>query len=108
MQDWLPASLTTATTFKSQKILFKARALGSNLLQPKGDYAHLTSQYYSASIETRPPQLHNLLCFSAVLSPLTFYGPPPLATRGSAIYVFLVIFLIKPIENVFASIEFQK
>ena len=77
MQDWLPASLTTATTFKSQKILFKARALGSNLLQPKGDYVHLTSQYYSASIETRPPQLHSLLCFSAVLSPLTFYGPPP-------------------------------
>ena len=108
MQDWLPASLTTATTFKSQKILFKARALGSNLLQPKGDYVHLTSQYYSASIETRPPQLHNLLCFSAVLPPLTFYGPPPLATRGSAIYVFLVIFLIKPIENVFASIELQK
>ena len=68
MQDWLPASLTTATTFKSQKILFKARALGSNLLQPKGDYVHLTSQYYSASIETRPPQLHNLLCFSALPS----------------------------------------
>ena len=30
-------SLTTATPFKSQKILFKARALSSNLLQPKGD-----------------------------------------------------------------------
>ena len=45
---------------------------------------------------------------SILSSLLTFYGPPPLATRGSAIYVFLVIFLIKPIENVFASIEFQK
>ena len=75
MLDWLPASLTAATTFKSQKILFKARALGSNLLQPKGDYVHPTFQYYNASIETRPPQLHNFLCFSAVLPPLTFYGP---------------------------------
>ena len=31
------AFLTTATPFKSQKILFKARALGPNLLQPKED-----------------------------------------------------------------------
>ena len=30
-------SLTTLTPFKSQKILFNDRAMGSNLLQPKGD-----------------------------------------------------------------------
>ena len=29
-------SLTTSTPFKSQKILFNDRALGCNLLQPKG------------------------------------------------------------------------
>ena len=45
MQHWLPHSLTTATPFKSKKILFKTRALGSNLLQPKGDQVYLTSQY---------------------------------------------------------------
>ena len=77
MQDWLPVSLTAANTFISQKILFKARALGSKLLQPKGYYVHPTFQCYNATIETRPTQLHNLLCFSAVLPPLTFYGPPP-------------------------------
>ena len=77
MQDWLPASLTAATTFKSQKNHFKARALGSKLLQPKAYNVHPTFQYYNATIETRPPQLHNLLCFSAVLPPLTLYGPPP-------------------------------
>ena len=45
MQHWLLHSLTKATPFKSQKILFKTRALGSNLLQPKGDQVYLTFQY---------------------------------------------------------------
>ena len=36
VQHWLPF-VKTATPFTSQKILFKARTLGSNLLRPKGD-----------------------------------------------------------------------
>ena len=56
-------SLTTATPFKSQKILFKARALGSNV---------------------HPPQLHDLLHFSPVLPPVMGYPPPP-DTRISSI-----------------------
>ena len=36
VQHWLPF-VKTAALFKSQKILFKARAVGSNLLQPKKD-----------------------------------------------------------------------
>ena len=43
-----------------------------------------------ASVEIRPPQLHNLLQFSPALPSLTFYGPPPSASRGSAIHVFAV------------------
>ena len=45
VQNWLPF-VKTATLFKSQKILFKARALGSDLLQPKGDFksTYLTVQ----------------------------------------------------------------
>ena len=62
MQHWL----TTATPFKSQKILFKARALGSNL------------KYISAS--NIRPVLHScmtLLHFSPVLPPLMGFLPHP-------------------------------
>ena len=43
MQHSLPASFraTTATTFKSQKILFKARALGLNLIHRRLSTSHL-------------------------------------------------------------------
>ena len=44
VQHWLPF-VTTETPFKSKKVLFKARALGSNLLQPKVDYVDLTFKY---------------------------------------------------------------
>ena len=40
------AALMIATLLKSH-ILFKARALGSSLLQPKGDWVNLCFQYYS-------------------------------------------------------------
>ena len=40
------AALMIATPLKSQ-ILFKGRALGSSLLQPKGDWVYLCFQYYS-------------------------------------------------------------
>ena len=62
MQHWL----TTATPFKSQKILFKARALGSNL------------KYISAS-NSRPALASYmiLLHFSPVLPPLMGSPPPP-------------------------------
>ena len=40
MKHWLPFLNNTA-----HKIIFKDRALGSNLLQPKGDQVHLTFQY---------------------------------------------------------------
>ena len=49
-----------------------------------------------ASVETRPPKLHNLLQFSTPLPSLTFYGPPPppaRASRVSAIHVFLLYYV---------------
>ena len=38
----------------------------------------------TAAVETRPPQLHNLLYFSPSLPSLTFCGPPPRVSQGSA------------------------
>ena len=68
-------SLTTPSPFKSQKILFNDRVLGSNLLQPKGDYLHLTFQYQNQC--WKPPS--QVTQFNPILFPLpslTFYGPP--------------------------------
>ena len=48
---------TLATPFRSQ-ILFKARALGSNLLQLKGDSSNI-----KVGVQTWLPQLHILLYF---------------------------------------------
>ena len=45
-----------------------------------------------ASLETRPPKLHNLLQFSPPSIPdILWASTPPWASRGSAIHVFLVI-----------------
>ena len=60
-------SLTTATPFKSQKILFKARALGSNLIHRRLSTSQLPSQF------------------------IPLMGSFPRASRGSAIHVFVVI-----------------
>ena len=38
---------TNTNPFQSQKILFMARELGSHYSKKKGDYLHLTFQYYS-------------------------------------------------------------
>ena len=92
LQNFAYAALIIATPFKSH-ILFKARALGSSLLQPKGDWVYLCFQYYSHWWNPPFGQLHNLLYFSPSQQSLTFYGPPPPPppSRGSAIHVFLVI-----------------
>ena len=44
-----------------------------------------------ASVQTRPPKLPNLLQFSPTSIPdILWASPPPRASRGSAIHVFLV------------------
>ena len=79
MQHWL----TTATPFKSQKILFKARALGSNLIHRRLSTSQLPI--------LDPPS--PVTWFTSFLScPPTTYGLPPRASRGSAIHVFLVYY----------------
>ena len=75
MKHWLPASLTTPTLFKSQKILCDDIALGSNLLQ----------------CWNPPSQATQFTPILSLLPSLTFYGPSPRAPRGSAIHVFLVL-----------------
>ena len=88
MQHWLPF-LTTATPFKSQKILFKARAPGSNLPAPtkrrlSTSHLPIKGQCWNLSFPltqfspflSRPPIL-DILC------------PSPRAPWGSAIHVIL-------------------
>jgi len=48
---------------------------------------YISPSNISASVETRPPQLHNSLQFTPALPSLTFYGPPLL-------HVFLVLVLL--------------
>ena len=72
IQHWL----TTGTPFKSQKILFKTRALGSNL------------KYISAS-NIRPALPSYMNYFISLLSSHLLWASPR-ASRGSAIHVFLV------------------
>ena len=71
-------SLTTATPFISQKILFKARALGSNLLP---------------SEPVLKPALPSYTIYSNSLPPsyLWHFNGLPRASRRSAIHIFLVI-----------------
>ena len=79
-------SLTTAIPFQSQKTLFKARALGSNLI-------HRRLRTYQLPILDPPSPVTWFALF--VSCPSTSYGlpppPPPRASRCSAIHVFLVI-----------------
>ena len=75
-------SLTTATLFKSQKILFNARALSSNLIH------RMLSTSQLPIFKTCPPQLHDLLHFSPVLQPLMGSPPPPRALQGSVIHTY--------------------
>ena len=83
-------SLTTATPFISQKIFFKARGLGSNLLP---------------SEPVLKPALPSYTIYSNSLPPsyLWHFNALPRASRGSAIQIFLVIggyrslFLLPPL-----------
>ena len=78
-------SLTTAIPFQSQKTLFKARALGSNLI-------HRRLRTYQLPILDPPSPVTWFALF--VSCPSTSYGLPPPPTRTSrcsAIHVFLVI-----------------
>ena len=64
--------------------------MGTNLLQPERARVYISVSNIRASVETRPSQLDNLLYFSPVVPSLTFYRPPPKASRDSVIQVFLV------------------
>ena len=66
-------SLTTATPFKSQKILFKARALGSNLI-------HRRLKYISAS-NIRPALPSYMIYFISLLSSHHLWASPPSFAR---------------------------
>ena len=52
---------------------------------------YISPSNLTASVETRPPKLPNLLQFSppSILD-ILWASPPPRASRGSAIHVFLV------------------
>ena len=75
--------LTRATPFKSQKILFIARALGSNSI-------HRGLSTSQLPILDPPSPVTWFLLFLSC--PPTPYGLPPRALRGSVIHVFLVTF----------------
>ena len=91
-------SLTTASPIKSQKILFKARALGSNLIHRRLSTSQLPI--------LDPPS--PVTWFTSFLScPPTPYGlPPPRASRGSAIHVFLV-WKMNPLVVPVTSVKFK-
>ena len=78
-------SLTTETPFKSPKMVFKAKALGSNLIHRRLS----TSQLPILDPPSPVHAVHDLLHVSPVLPPLMGSPPPPRASRGSAIHVFL-------------------
>ena len=88
-------SLTTATPFKSLKILLKARALGSNLPQTKGDFK--STSHLSILEPLLKPALpsHTIYSNSPPPShPWHFMGLPR-ASRGSVIDAFLVMIIIR-------------
>ena len=74
LHNFVYAALILATPFKSH-IIFKDRALGSSLLHQK-EIAYISASKITTAVETRPPQLHDLLYFSPSLPSLSFYEPP--------------------------------
>ena len=82
MQHWL----TTATPFKSQKILFKARALGSNLIHRRLSTSQLPI--------LDPPS--PVTWFTSFLScPPTTYGlPPPSFARFCDTRISIIIIVL--------------
>ena len=64
--------------------------MGTNLLQPERAIVYISVSNIRTGVATRPSQLDNLLYFSPVLPSLTFYRPPPKASRDSVTQVFLV------------------
>ena len=91
-------SLTTATPFKSLKILIKARALSSNLLQTKGDFK--TTSHLSTLEPLLKPALpsHTIYSNSPPPSHLWHFMGLPRASRGSAIDVFQVMIIIRALR----------
>ena len=67
-------SLTTATPCKSQKILFKARALGSNLI-------HMQEIEYISASNIRAALLSYMICFISLLSSHSLWASPPSFAR---------------------------
>ena len=92
-------SLITPTPLKSQKIIFNKRALGWNLLQPKGDHPPILEPVLKLALPSCPIDSNSLL-----LPSLTFYWPsippPPRASKfyhctSSAISRYLKLATVK-------------
>ena len=86
-------SLTTPTSFYSQKILFNGKEQWVQTYSNKKEINFISPSNIRASVENRPLKLHNLLEVSPPFHLwlfIAFYGPPLRASRGSAIHVFLV------------------
>ena len=98
--------------FKSQKILFKTEHW-FQIYSNQKEINYISHSNIRASVETRPPKLHNLLQFSPPLPSLTFYGPRPRTSRVSVIHWSLV-YLLKLIQidtikrTCFVSIDFHR
>ena len=88
MKHYIYPSLTTPTPFKSQKILSKTEHWAQIYFNQK-ETKYISHSNIRASVETRPPKLHNLLQFSPASIPDILWTSPR-ASRVSAIHVFLV------------------
>ena len=75
----LAASLTTATSFKSQILSLLKPGRWIRIYSNQKDVEYISASNIRVAFDTRPPQQHNsyLFYFSPALLSLTFYEPPP-------------------------------
>ena len=90
MQHWLPFGLNNSTPYLNSRRFFLKQEHQVQIFFDQKGIKYILPSSIRASVETRPNQLHNLLQFSPALPSLTFYGPSPWASQGSAIHVFPV------------------
>ena len=89
MQHWLPF-LNNSTPYLNSRRFFLKQEHRVQIFSDQKEIKYISPSNIRASVETRPNKLHNLLQFSPALPSLTFYGPSPWASQGSAIHVFPV------------------